>query len=66
MQCVAISHVTVYDWIAKYFKMIDQYMGKFTPEVGNKCRADEVFLEVKDKKKYLYTLMYDDARFWIF
>ena len=65
MQDVKVSYVIVYNWIVKYFKMIDQYVGKFTPEVGNKWRADEVFLKVKGKRKYLYALMDYDTRFWI-
>ena len=65
IQGVKVSRVTTYNWIVKYYKMIDQYTEKFTPKVGNKWRADEVFLKVKGKRKYLYALMDDDTRFWI-
>ena len=64
-QSVKVSHVTAYNWITKYSKLIDQYTEKFTLEIGNKYRADEVFLKVKGKIKYLYVMMDDDTRFWI-
>lgn len=46
---VKISHVAVYNWIVKHYKLIDQYTRKFISKVGNKWHVDKVFLKVKVK-----------------
>jgi transposase-like protein len=60
-----ITHQTVYNWIEKYTNLMQKYLAKITPNVGDAWRTDELFLKVKANLKYLYTLMDDDTRFWI-
>ncbi len=64
-QNVEISHVTVYKWIKKYIGLMENYLDRITPQVGDKWRADELYLKVKGNRKYLYALLDDDTRFWI-
>ena len=35
------------------------------PEVGDAWRADEIFIKVRGKLKYLFSMMDDETRFWI-
>jgi transposase-like protein len=65
LQGVNVSHVAVYKWITKYTALMEKYLDKITPQVGNTWRADELFLKVKGNMKYLYALMDDETRFWI-
>lgn len=65
LQGVNVSHVTVYRWIGKYVELLQEYLEKIKPQVGDKWRADELFLKVSGNIKYLYALMDDDTRFWI-
>ena len=60
-----VSHKTVYVWIKKYTKLMKSHLDNITPQVGDKWRADELFLKIKGNMKYLYALMDDDTRFWI-
>jgi putative transposase len=60
-----ITHQTVYNWIEKYTNLMQKYLGKITPNVGDAWRTDELFLKVKGNLKYLYALMDDETRFWI-
>lgn len=60
-----ITHQTVYNWIEKYTNLMQKYLEKITPNVGDAWRTDELFLKVKGNLKYLYALMDDDTRFWI-
>jgi transposase-like protein len=62
---VEVSHMTVYNWIAKYTELMGKYLDKITPQVSDTWRADELFLKVKGDMKYLYAMMDNETRFWI-
>lgn len=65
LQGVRVSHVSVYNWITKYVKLMDGYMQKFQPELSGTWRTDELYVKVKGNPKYMYALMDDETRFWI-
>jgi putative transposase len=65
LQGVKMSHVAIYKWIRKYVGLMETYLEKIKPNVGNAWRTDELFLKVKGNMKYLYALMDDETRFWI-
>ena len=65
LQGVDMSHVAIYKWVKKYVKLMDDYLGTITPQVGEKWHADEVWLKVKGDRKYLFAMMDNDTRFWI-
>lgn len=65
LQGVKITHNTVWNWIKKYVNLMESYLDQIVPKVGDKWRADELFLKVKGDTKYLYALMDDETRFWI-
>lgn len=60
-----MSHVAVYKWIKKFVGLMQNYLEKIKPNVGDAWRTDELFLKVQGNLKYLYALMDDDTRFWI-
>jgi transposase-like protein len=62
---VEVSHQTVYNWIRKYVKLMNDYVEKLKPNVGDTWRADEVWVKVKGDMKYLFAMMDDETRFWI-
>ncbi len=57
LQGLNFSHMAIYKWIKKYTKLMDGYLKTIQPQVGDKWRADELFLKVKGNMKYLYALM---------
>jgi hypothetical protein len=65
LQGVNINHNTVCRWIKKYVGLMEKYLEKIKPNVGNAWRTDELFLKIKGNMKYLYALMDDETRFWI-
>lgn len=65
LQGVNVSHVTIYNWIGKYVKLMEGYLDKITPKVGDKWRADEMYLKVKGNPKWLYAMIDDESRYWI-
>ncbi|MDV3277465.1 MAG: DDE-type integrase/transposase/recombinase [Nitrososphaerales archaeon] len=65
LQGVNTSHVSVLNWIRKYVGLMEGYLDKLTPRVGDTWRTDELYLKVKGNTKYLFAMMDDDTRFWI-
>ncbi len=65
LQGVNMSYVSVYNWVKKYTKLMDNYLSMITPQVGEKWHADEVWLKVKGDRKYLFVMMDNETRFWI-
>jgi transposase-like protein len=62
---VQVSHQTVYNWIGKYVELMQGYVEKLKPNVGDTWRADELWVKVKGDMKYVFALMDDETRFWI-
>ncbi|MEW6042847.1 MAG: DDE-type integrase/transposase/recombinase [Thermoproteota archaeon] len=60
-----VTHQTVYNWIKKYTKIMQEYSEKLKPQVSSTWRADELFLKIRGDLKYMYALMDDETRFWI-
>lgn len=65
LQGVEVSHQTIYNWIKKYTGLMEKYLDKITPQVGDKWRADEVYVKIKGNMKYLFAMMDEDTRFWL-
>ena len=65
LQGVKMSHVAVYRWIRKYVGLMQTYLEKNKPNVGDEWRTDELFLKVRGNMKYLYALTDDETTFWI-
>jgi transposase-like protein len=65
LQGVKMSHVAVYKWIKKYVTLMQTYLEKIQPQVGDAWRTDELFVKIKGDMKYLYAIMDDETRFWI-
>ena len=62
---IDVSYRSVYHWIEKYSKMTATYLNGIIPRVGNWFRADEVWVKVNGKQKYLFASMDDDTRYWL-
>jgi len=65
LQGAEVSHVTIYKWVRKYAGLMQQYLDKIIPQVGDVWRADEVYVKVRGNMKYVFSLMDDETRFWI-
>ena len=65
LQGVKVSHICVLKWIRKYVKLMDGYLDKVKPQVGDTWRTDELYIKVKGDQKYLFAMLDDETRFWI-
>ncbi len=62
---ITIDPATIYRWVQRYSKVAAKYTDSLTPDVGDKFRADEVYVNVDGKKMYLFASMDDDTRYWL-
>jgi transposase-like protein len=62
---VEVSHQTVYNWIRKYVGLMEKYLDRLTPKVGDTWRADELYVKFRGNMKYVFAMMDDETRFWI-
>jgi transposase-like protein len=60
-----VTHQTVYNWIKKYTKLMQTYLNRIIPKVGDAWRTDELHVKIHGNLKYMYALMDDQTRFWI-
>jgi transposase-like protein len=65
LQGVEVDHSTVLRWVKKYVRLMQTYVEKIKPNVGDTWRADEIYMKVKGNTKYLFAMMDDQTRFWI-
>lgn len=62
---VHVSHQTVYNWIKKYVKLMEEYIAKMKIHTSDTWRADELWMKFKGDMKYVFALMDDETRYWI-
>ena len=62
---INVTHKTVQNWIKKYVELMDDYLEKITPQVGDNWRTDEIYLKIKGDRKYLFAMLDSETRFWL-
>ena len=60
-----VSHVTVQNWAREYSELMDRFMDKITPHVGEQWRTDEIFLMIRGNRRYLFAMLDSDTRYWL-
>ena len=65
LQGIKVTHVTIYRWIKRYTELMDEYLSKIQPQVGDTWRADEVWAKINGNRKYVFALMDDATRFYL-
>jgi transposase-like protein len=62
---VHVSHQTIWNWISKYVSLMQRYIEKLRPVVGDTWRADELWIKIRGDMKYMFALMDDETRYLI-
>jgi len=61
----SVSYKTVQAWNKKYVRLMDKYLDKITPQVGESWRTDELYLRIRGDRKYLFAMLDSETRFWL-
>ena len=62
---VRVSHMTVMNWATEYADIMEQYMDKIRPQVGEAWRTDEVYMSIRGNRRYLFAMLDAETRYWI-
>ena len=62
---VKVSHQTVYNWSEEYATLMETYLDKIRPQVGEAWRTDEVYMSIKGNRRYLFAMLDSETRYWI-
>ena len=65
MTGIKTSHITVQNWASEYGSLMEKYLEKITPQVGESWRTDELYLKIKGDRKYLFAMLDSETRFWL-
>ena len=62
---VKASHTTVVNWATEYGNLMDRYLKRLTPQVGEEWRTDEVYTSIRGKRRYLFVMLDSEKRYWL-
>ena len=62
---VKFSQQSVWNWVARYTKLMEGYLEQIRPQLGDTWRTDEMYVKFKGNMKYLFAMMDDQTRFRI-
>ena len=62
---VKVSHQTVLNWAEEYVNLMESFVDKIRPQVGEAWRTDELYLKIKGNRRYLFAMLDAETRFWI-
>jgi transposase-like protein/predicted RNA-binding Zn-ribbon protein involved in translation (DUF1610 family) len=62
---VKFSQQSVWNWVARYTKLMEGYLEQIKPQLGETWRTDELYVKIKGNMKYLFAMMDDQTRFRI-
>ncbi|RLI76342.1 IS6 family transposase [Archaeoglobales archaeon] len=58
-----VHYSTIYRWIEKYIKIMDEYVNTLEPELSNVWHADEMAVNIHGDWYYLWNVMDEKTRF---
>ncbi len=62
---ITVTYRTVQNWVKKYVNLMEKYLDRITPQVGEQWRTDELYLKIKGDRKYLFAMLDSETRFWL-
>ena len=62
---VDITYKTVQRWAAEYVGLMDRFMDSIRPQVGEDWRTDEIYMDIKGNRKFLFAMLDSQTRFWL-
>ncbi len=62
---ITVVHTTIQRWGKQYAELMETFVDKIKPQVGEQWRTDELYLKIKGNRKYLFAMLDSETRFWI-
>lgn len=52
-------------WAEQYGKIMESYTDKTQPQVGESWRTDEIYMNIRGNRRYLFAMLDSETRYWI-
>ena len=62
---VKASHQTILNWAECFGGMMERFVDRVAPQVGEKWRTDEIYVQIRGSRRYLFAMLDADTRYWI-
>ena len=62
---VKASHMTVQNWATQHARLIETFVDRMRPQVGEQWRTDELYLKIRGERRYPFAMLYSDTRYWL-
>jgi len=59
------SQQSVWNWVNKYTRLMENYLEQIRPQLGDTWRTDEMYVKFRGNKRLLFGMMDDQTRFRI-
>lgn len=60
-----VSHVTIYNWVKRYMKLVNAYVEKLNPQIGAMWHVDEMKVKNGGQWSWLWNVMDEETRFML-
>lgn len=65
LQGVKFSQQSIWNWVEKYTRLMEDYLEQIRPQLSDTWRTDEMYVKFKGNMRYLFGMMDDETRFRI-
>ncbi|MDV3294007.1 MAG: DDE-type integrase/transposase/recombinase [Nitrososphaerales archaeon] len=65
LQGVKFSQQSVWNWVEKYTRLMEDYLEQIRPQLSDTWRTDEMYVKFKGNMRHLFGMMDDETRFRI-
>lgn len=62
---VEISHTTIQNWAVEYAGIMERLADTIMPQADEQWRTDEIYMNIRGERKYLFAMLGSETRFWI-
>jgi transposase-like protein len=52
---VQVLHHTIYNWIAKYLSLKEEYLDRITPQVSDVWKTEDIYLKIRGNLTYTHS-----------
>ncbi len=59
------SHMTIERWAKEYAELMERFVDRITPQVGEEWRTDEIYLMIRGDRRYLFAMLDSQTRYWL-
>lgn len=60
-----VSYKTIQRWAEQFGTLMDAFVDQIAPQVGEEWRTDEVYVQIRGNRRYLFAMLDSETRYWL-